>query len=136
MTLRQPKSSAPHDSVGSQYWLGFADSLDDKSATYDDGRSNLYTYDSTYFSALTVDERDQYNPKKYFFNELKDVVSTTPAHLVDAASLYREDNAFSGNLITVQRFYQLPFSVDLHFGYRDSPWTPEEMDTTKVTNSL
>jgi hypothetical protein len=83
-----------------------------------------------------VDERDQYNPKKYFFNELKDVVSTTPAHLADAASLYREDNAFSGNLITVQRFYQLPFSVDLHFGYRDSPWTPEEMDTTEVTNSL
>lgn len=89
-----------HNSQDKQFWVSFQDSEDNEPATYTDGLGNLYTYDSTYFSALTVDEHDQYNPKKYFFNELKDTVRTTPPHLADSASLYREDNAFSGNLIT------------------------------------
>jgi hypothetical protein len=64
------------------------------------------------------------------------VVSTTPGHLADASSLYREDNAFSGNLITVQRFFKMPFTVDLHFGYRDTQWTITEMDTESISEKL
>lgn len=34
----------------------------------------------------------------------------------------------------MQRFYELPFVVDIHFGYKDSAWTAAEMnmDTTKT----
>jgi len=59
-------------------------------------------------------------------------VRTTPPHLADANSLYREDNTFSGTLITVQRFYKLPFTVDLHFKYRNEAWSPEEMNMDLV----
>jgi hypothetical protein len=59
-------------------------------------------------------------------------VRTTPPHLADANSLYREDNTFSGMLVTVQRFYQLPFTVDLHFNYRENAWTSEEMNMDLV----
>jgi hypothetical protein len=81
--------------------MSIEDAKTNKAAIYTDELGNFYEYDSTYFSALTVDENDQYNPKKYFFNELKDTVRTTPSHLFDSGSLYREDNAFSGNLVTV-----------------------------------
>jgi len=71
--------------------------------------NNKYTYGSIYYSALMVDEHDQYDPKKYFYNELKDAVKTTPPHLADSGSLYREENVYAGNLITAQKFYELPF---------------------------
>ena len=121
-----------HASTEMQYWLGVVDAETNVAATYTDGLGNHYEYNSTYFSALQIDEHDQYEPKKYFFNELKDTVRTTPPHLFDSASLYREDNSFSGNLVTVQKFYQLPFTVDLHFGYREKAWTSEE---TKMVNT-
>ncbi len=98
--------------------MAFQDSTSNLNAEYEDDLGNMYLYNSTYYSALYIDEFDQYNPKKYLFNELKDAVRTTPPHLADANSLYREDNTFSGSLVTVQRFYSLPFTVDLHFNYR------------------
>jgi hypothetical protein len=85
---------------------------------------------------LYIDEHDQYDPKKYFFNELKDCVRTTPPHLADSNSLYREDNTYSGILVTVQRFYQLPFTIDLHFDYRNSAWSATEMDMDLVTKQV
>lgn len=94
-----------HDSVAKDYWLSYQDSSDNKNAVYKDELGNTYLYNSTYYSALYIDEHDQYDPKKYFFNELKDCVRTTPPHLADSNSQYREDNTFSGILVTVQRFY-------------------------------
>lgn len=124
-----------HGSVDKDFWLSIQDE-GSKYATYSDGLGNDYYYNSTYYSALTVDEKDQYDPKKYFFNEVKDEVRTTPPHLFDSGALYREDNTFSGNLITSQRFYELPFTADLHFGYRNSTWTPEDMNMNDTSEML
>jgi hypothetical protein len=63
-------------------------------------------------------------------------VRTTPPHLFDSGSLYREDNTFSGNLVTVQRFYYLPFTLDLHFGYRDSAFAFDEMSMEETTLAI
>jgi hypothetical protein len=56
--------------------------------------------------------------------------------LADANSLYREDNTFTGTLVTVQRFYELPFTVDLHFNYREKAWSPEEMSMDLVKKQI
>ena len=47
-----------HQSQDKQYWLSIEDSVDNKSAVYTDGLGNFYDYNSTYFSALSVDEFD------------------------------------------------------------------------------
>ena len=86
--------------------------------------------------AYTVDENDQYDAKKYYFEECKDKVDTTPPTLFDPSSLYRSETSYTGNLILMQRFYELPFSVDIHFGYRDSAFTKEEMDITAANASF
>jgi len=36
----------------------------------------------------------------------------------------------------MQRFYELPFSVDIHFGYRNATFTKEEMDITAASASF
>ena len=41
-----------------QFWLGVVDAETNVAATYTDGLTNYYAYDSTYFSALQVDEHD------------------------------------------------------------------------------
>lgn len=46
-------------------------------------------------------------------------MDTTPPTLFDPTSLYRSETAYSGNLIIQQKFYETPFLVDIHFGYRD-----------------
>ena len=56
-------------------------------------------FDADYFYALTVDEQDNYDPKKYYYNEVKDAVKTVPPHLFDPSSLYRAETAFSGNMV-------------------------------------
>ncbi len=30
----------------------------------------------------------------------------------------------------------MPFTVDLHFGYRDAVWTSDEMDMDKTTSKI
>ena len=94
------------------------------------------TYSSNYFYALTIDEQDQYDAKKYYYNEMKDTLSTTPTHLFDPDSLYRAETAYSGNLVVMQRFYQLPFALDLHFGYRNETFTKAEMNYDQTTEAL
>jgi len=83
-----------------------------------------------------VDEDDQYDAKKYYFEECKDKVDTTPPTLFDPSSLYRSETSYTGNLILMQRFYELPFSVDIHFGYRDATFTKEEMEITAANASF
>ena len=36
----------------------------------------------------------------------------------------------------MQRFYEVPFSVDIHFGYRNTTFTKDEMDVEKATASF
>ena len=67
---------------------------------------------------------------------MKDTLSTTPVHLFDPKDLYRAETANIGNLVVMQRFYQLPFALDLHFGYRDEPFTKSDMNFDKTTQSL
>ena len=57
------------------------------------------TYTANYFLAYTVDEEDQYDAKKYYNNECKDKVDTTPPTLFDPSSLYRSETSYTGNLI-------------------------------------
>lgn len=90
-----------HESEGRNFWLSYKDDSKNVNMTYQDELGNEYLYDATYFNALTVDEGDIYDAKKYFFNELKDNVSTTPPHLANADSLYRAETALSGNLVTI-----------------------------------
>lgn len=90
-----------HVSVDKTFWLSYIDSIQNQNADYSDGLGNTYLYNATYFNALTIDEGDNYNADKYFFNELKTAISTTPPHLANADSLYRAETAYSGNLVTV-----------------------------------
>ena len=120
-----------HGTVG-PYQLGFQESNTTKPATY-----NGAEFSSNYFAALTVDELDEYDAKKYFTNEIKDYGFWVPPHtLFDPDSLYRAGTPYSGNLVMIEKFYQLPFQVDIHFGYRNSSWTKEEMDFDKATASF
>ena len=96
----------------------------------------MVEYTANYFLAYTVDENDQYDAKKYYYEECKDKVDTTPPTLFNPDSLYRSETSYTGNLILMQRFYQLPFSVDIHFGYRDSTFTKEEMDIEAANASF
>ena len=125
-----------HASQAKTFWLTPHSHPQNVSPVYKDSSGNSYKYDSTYYSALNIDESDQYQADKYFYNELKDAVRTTPPHLADAASLYREENTFSGNLVTVQQFFELPFTVDLQFGYRQSAWSYSDPSTTTSALSL
>ncbi len=94
------------------------------------------TYAADYFLAYNIDEGDQYDAKKYFFDECKDKVDTTPPTLFDPSALYRAETSFTGNLVLMQKFYQTPFSIDIHFGYRDSSFTKEEMDIDVTTAAI
>lgn len=107
-----------------------------KSASYINGEGESLTYDANYFLAFNVDEEDQYDAKKYFFNECKNKVDTTPPTLFDPNSLYRAETAMLGNLVMMQKFYELPFTQDIHFGYRSSPFTKEDMDIDSLTTSF
>ena len=118
------------------YQLGFKQSPTTSNPSYIDIEGNSVCYDSDYFYALYVDERDQYDARKYYYEEVKDVVSTTPAHLFDPTSLYRDETSYTGNLVVQQKFFNLPFAVDLHFAYRETPFTSDEMDFTVTTSQL
>lgn len=80
-------------------------------------RNQSVTYDSTYFNAIRVDSSVFYNPKPFLIQELRDPTSILPPHLFDPASLYRAATARTGNQVVNQVFYQLPFTVDIHFAY-------------------
>ena len=121
------------DSTHGTYFIAYNEPESNKSASYTDSQGNVVTYNSNYFLAYTIDEEDQYDAKKYFIDECKDKVGTTPPTLFDPDSLYRAETSYSGNLILMQRFYELPFSVDIHFGYRDTTFTKEEMDIEQTT---
>ena len=123
------------NSFGS-YFLSYNEPDTNKSASYVDSQGNTLEYTANYFLAYTVDEDDQYDAKKYYFEECKDKVDTTPPTLFDPSSLYRSETSYTGNLILMQRFYELPFSVDIHFGYRDTAFTDEEMDITAADASF
>ena len=90
-------------------------------------------YDADYFYALQIDQQDEYNPKKYYFMEIHDDVASTPHHLFNPKALYRAETAYSGNQLVKQKFFTMPFSMDIHFGYKEKPFTPEEMNFTKTT---
>jgi len=36
----------------------------------------------------------------------------------------------------MQKFYDLPFSLDIHFGYRNETFTADEMDFDKMTTAF
>lgn len=59
-----------------------------------------------------------------------------PAQLFDPNYLYLEETAFEGNQVLQQKFFKLPFSLDIHFGYRDTPFTEAEMNVTEATESF
>lgn len=124
-----------HGEIG-KYYLSFQEGPANKNPGYKNLRNNTEVYDSDYFYALTIDQKDEYNPKKYYFQEVHDDVASTPHHLFDPKALYRAETAYSGNQLVQQKFYTLPFQIDIHYGYRPTPWTPEEMDFNKTTESL
>ena len=124
------------DKTYGKYFLAYNEPDSNKAASYIDDRGNVRNYTANYFLAYTVDEDDQYDAKKYYFDECKDKVDTTPPTLFDPSSLYRSETSYSGNLILMQRFYEVPFSVDIHFGYRNSTFTKNEMDVEKATESF
>lgn len=124
------------DSSFGKYFLAYNEPESNVNASYIDGGGNTVTYAANYFLAYTVDEEDQYDAKKYFFDECKDKVDTTPPTLFDPESLYRSETSYSGNLVLMQKFYEMPFSLDIHFGYRDETFTPEEMDITAADASF
>jgi hypothetical protein len=78
-----------HESVNKEFYLSFEEDKSNRYATYTDGRNNTYSYSADYFFALTIDEQDTYDAKKYLFNELHNNIGTTPPHLFDPKSLYR-----------------------------------------------
>jgi len=118
------------------YFLAYNEPDTNVSASYIDSEGNTLIYSANYFLAYTVDEEDQYDAKKYFFNECKDKVDTTPPTLFDPSSLYRSETSYSGNLVLMQKFYEMPFSLDIHFGYRNATFTPEDMDITAADASF
>ena len=120
----------------STYQLAYIDKDTNVNPTYLDIQNNTVTYSADYFFALTIDEHDQYDAKKYYYNEMKDTLSTTPVHLFDPEDLYRAETAYSGNLVVMQKFYKLPFALDLHFGYRNETFSKAEMNFDKTTESL
>ena len=36
----------------------------------------------------------------------------------------------------MQKFYNLPFSMDIHFAYRDQPFNSEDLDYNKTTTAI
>ena len=63
-------------------------------------------------------------------------MGTTPPTLFDPESLYRAETSYSGNLVMMQKFYELPFTTDIHFGYRNSTFTKQEMDIDSMTEAF
>jgi hypothetical protein len=118
------------------YFLAYNEPDTNVNASYIDSEGNTLTYSSNYFLAYTVDEQDQYDAKKYFINECKNKVDTTPPTLFDPSSLYRSETSYSGNLVLMQKFYEMPFSLDIHFGYRNETFTTAEMDITAADASF
>jgi len=58
---------------------------------------------------------------------VKDAVKTVPPHLFDPSSLYRAETAFSGNMVVQQKFYKLPFTLDIHYN-QNGQLSEAEMD--------
>lgn len=98
--------------------------------------NNSVPYNSTYFYALTLRDHETYNPKPHYFQETHDGTSGMPAQLFDLDSLYRAETAMKGNQVLQQKFYKMPFTLDIHFGYRDEPFTEADMNTTTATESF
>ena len=121
-----------HPSKGT-YQLAYSDKDTNTNPSYINGHNVSIPYTANYFYALTIDEEDQYDAKKYYLDEVKNVVQETPASLFDPDSLYRAETAYEGNLVVMQKFYTLPFSMDLHFAYRDDPFSSADMDFEKTT---
>ena len=134
-TFNQTHITGNHPSKGT-YQFCYNDKSSNKNPSYLNDQNVTEAYTANYFYALTLDENDQYDAKKYFYNEVKDKVGTTPPHLFDPESLYRAETAYSGNLVVMQRFYQLPFAVDLHFGYRNESFSKADMNYKQTSNSL
>mmetsp|Transcript_589 Transcript_589/g.762 ORF Transcript_589/g.762 Transcript_589/m.762 type:complete len:156 (+) Transcript_589:471-938(+) len=124
------------DSTYGKYFMAYNEPETNKPASYINGQGDSVSYTANYFLAFNIDEEDQYDAKKYFFNECKDKVDTTPPTLFDPTSLYRAETSYSGNLVMMQKFYELPFSMDIHFGYRDSTFTKEDMDITSMNQAF
>ena len=118
------------------YFLSYNEPNTNKPATYTNGQGSPVSYTSNFFLAFNVDQKDQYDAKKYFYNECKDKVGTTPPTLFDPESLYRAETSYSGNLVMMQKFYELPFLTDIHFGYRNFTFTKQEMDIESMTEAL
>lgn len=36
----------------------------------------------------------------------------------------------------MQKFYELPFSIDIHFGYRNETFTKEDMNVDTMTDAF
>jgi len=56
--------------------------------------------------------------------------------LFDPKALYRAVTAYTGNQLVQQKFFTLPFAMDIHFGYRETPFTPKDMDFKKASRSF
>lgn len=124
------------DSSFGNYFVSYNEPSSNSNASYINGQGDSLSYNADYFLAYTVDEGDQYDAKKYFFNECKDKVDTTPPTLFDPSALYRAETSYTGNLVLMQKFYQTPFSIDIHFGYRDQAFSKEDMDIDTTTAAI
>ena len=49
------------------YQVGFVEDASNEYPTYQDLRNNSVTYNQTYFYALTLENKDVYNPKEHYF---------------------------------------------------------------------
>jgi hypothetical protein len=65
--------------------------------------------------------------------EIHDDVASTPHHLFNPDALYRAETAYEGNQLVKQKFFNLPFSMDIHFSYKN---LTGEMDYEKTTQAL
>jgi len=80
-----------------KYFLSFQEGANNTYPEYLDLRNNTVKYDADYFYALTIDQQDEYDPKKYYFMEIHDDVASTPHHLFNPDALYRAETAMTGN---------------------------------------
>lgn len=115
------------------FFLNHQEGPNNSNPGYKDLRNNTEVYTADYFYALLVDQQDEYDPKKYYFMEIHDDVASTPHHLFNPDALYRAETAYEGNQLVKQKFFNLPFSMDIHFSYNN---LTGEMDYDKVSDAL
>ena len=110
---------ATGDGIFLSYRLWLSQDAPNRHPTYHNTQTNTsVTYNaSSYFYMTHVDPAFYYNPKPNVMAELQDPTSSLPPHLFDPQSLYRAATTRTGNQGVLQVFYEVPFTLDVHFTY-------------------